>query len=338
LAVQPLLEHIDYPGSLSCRRFEADAFDCPWHLHPEVEILRIDRGVGDRLVGDNLGRYRPGDLFLFAPDLPHLFLSDPGPGEAGARGPRSVSRYVQFRPDALGAGFFEIEEMRGVGRMLGAARRGLHFDGRAAEDAEVHLQAVFGGSGPRRVAALLTLLAVLHDAQDRATTLASPAYGSTLGQLLPRGVDARRMSRAIQFIHDHAAEPLKMPEAAGIAGFSPGGFSRAFRRATGRSFSDYLIDLRLQEACHQLLDTPRPILEICYAAGFGNLANFNRQFRKRKGVTPSQFRRRIADGLRPPDQTTLPTKGSTPTSTAAGSKPSSSTRAIHRGSTPTGRA
>jgi AraC-like DNA-binding protein len=237
----------------------------------------------------------------------------------------------------LGPGFFDIEEMQGVRRTLDAARRGLHFDTPAAQEAEKQLDRVFESAGLRRVAALLTLLEGLHESQNRATALASPTYGSTLDHLLPRGMDARRMSQAIQFIHDHAGEPLKMPDAAEIAGFSPGGFSRAFRRATGRSFSDYVIDLRLQEACRLLLETPHPVIEICFTAGFGNLANFNRQFRKRKGLTPTQFRG-VATGLRSRDQTTLSTRTSPAENISVRSKAASTTYPINCGSISSGKA
>ena len=330
--MRPQVEHIAYSGSLSCRRFAGVAFDCPWHLHPEVEILRIDRGVGDRLIGDCLGRYGPGDVYVLASQLPHLFLTDPAPspatgraattaadpaaeeggeGGAGAWGSAgtgglaeagaeteagSVSRYIQFGPEAFGESFFGGPEMSGAAGLFRRAKRGLQLtSGPGVVEVERAFDAVFAASGLRRVGCLLGLLAALAEAP--ALPLASVGYGGRLARLMPAGSDPRAVSRAIELIHERSSRPLSLPSVAESVGMSPGGFSRAFRRATGLSFTDYLLDLRVQEACRRLMETSAAVIEVCYASGFANLSNFNRQFRKRRGMTPSAFRRRSRSAM-----------------------------------------
>jgi len=84
---------------------------------------------------------------------------------------------------------------------------------------------------------------------------------------------------------------LSERDVAGISRLSPSAFSRSFRRHTGMSLVQYVNRLRINLAC-QLLMGPRrpPVTEVCFAAGFNNLSNFNRQFLAQKGVTPSRFR------------------------------------------------
>ena len=288
--MRPRVEHVGCPAeeSFACRRFSGVAFDCPWHVHAEVEVLLIDAGAGRRLVGDALGRFAPGDLYLFGPNLPHLFYSDPPEPMSGA----STSRYVQFRLDCFGPDFFDHKELRGVRALMARARRGLYLGSQSADSETARLVGdTFAADGVRRVACLLTLLGHLADLPDQ--PLAGPGFELAPAETAADHPDGRRLGRAIDHIHRHMTDPLDLPRVARLAGLSPGGFARAFRRQYGRSFTDFVIDLRLCEACRLLIETDLPVLDVCYAAGFANLSNFNRQFLKRRGTTPRLFRRSV---------------------------------------------
>ena len=71
---------------------------------------------------------------------------------------------------------------------------------------------------------------------------------------------------------------------------SQSAFSAFFKLHTGRTVSEYLIDIKLGNAARMLVDTTRNISEICYDCGFNNLSNFNRAFKNRRGYTPRDFR------------------------------------------------
>ena len=78
---------------------------------------------------------------------------------------------------------------------------------------------------------------------------------------------------------------------------SPSAFSRYFKRVMGKTFSRFVNELRIGQACRALLETDRPIAEIAYDCGFNNLSNFNRRFRELRGVSPRQFREQHLIGL-----------------------------------------
>ena len=75
-----------------------------------------------------------------------------------------------------------------------------------------------------------------------------------------------------------------------MAGMSPVAFSRFFKMRTGKSLSDYIIDVRLGYASSCLIDTNQSIADICFECGFNNLSNFNRIFKKKKNCSPKEFR------------------------------------------------
>lgn len=81
-----------------------------------------------------------------------------------------------------------------------------------------------------------------------------------------------------------------MAELCERAGMTESSFSRYFRRATGNTFTNFVNQLRVHKACLLLMETDRYITNVCYDAGFNNVANFIRRFLELKGMTPKEFR------------------------------------------------
>ena len=71
---------------------------------------------------------------------------------------------------------------------------------------------------------------------------------------------------------------------------TPVSLSRFFKLRSGKTLSNYIIELRLGHATRLLADTTNTVSEICYLSGFSNISNFNRIFKSRKNFTPSEFR------------------------------------------------
>jgi AraC-like DNA-binding protein len=70
-------------------------------------------------------------------------------------------------------------------------------------------------------------------------------------------------------------------------------FERQFKSHTGKTFTRFLVEVRIDSARRQLLETDRPIGEIAFASGFNNLSHFNHQFALVHGESPGAFRRKM---------------------------------------------
>jgi len=99
-------------------------------------------------------------------------------------------------------------------------------------------------------------------------------------------------NRVLVAINANLALPPTLAEAASLAGMSAPAFSHFFKRKLGKSFTDYIHELRLRHAARLILDTKMLIGDIAYQSGFNSLNFFNKVFRRHFGMTPLQYRNR----------------------------------------------
>jgi AraC family transcriptional regulator len=103
--------------------------------------------------------------------------------------------------------------------------------------------------------------------------------------------DRRRAVEAALWIDTHCSESIDLGAAAGRANLSPFHFLRIFAKAIGVTPHQYLIRARLRRAAKLLAEKERSVTEIALEAGFADLSNFVRTFRRAAGVSPLGFGR-----------------------------------------------
>lgn len=283
--MRALLERVALrPGeSFACRPFAVRRFDSPWHFHPECELTLIERSHGLRFVGDSIERFEAGDLVLLGKNLPH-YWTNPPEWRGTAR-----SIVVQFSLELLGPGWLQTPELAAVQRLLGRALRGVHFRGRPAAQAAERMRRMLTLAPLPRLQLLLETLDALAAAPG-ARLLASAGFAPVFNT-----DDGSRLGRVLDYVNRAAAEDVQQREAARLAGLSPAAFSRYFRKKLGHTFEAFVNEVRVGRTCRALIEAPeRAVAEIAYAAGYNNLANFNRQFRRRTGLSPVAYRARHA--------------------------------------------
>ena len=252
-----------------------------WNSHPEFEIHLIRRSSGTAYVGDYIGDFGPGDLTVIGSNLPHDWVSHI------AKGDKISGRdlVVQFDPDKLRQASQHLPEMKRLDSLLAAAQRGIRFSGVTAQRAARLLETVGKFDGLERLIRFLRVLELLADSEEY-EVLSSPEFAPNVDALT-----LNTMQRAILHIHDHFTEKIQLPDVAAVANMSTNKFSRFFSKNTGRSFTEYVVSLRIGRACRLLSDTDKPVIEICYEVGYTNLSNFNRSFLRHVGKSPSVYRK-----------------------------------------------
>lgn len=270
----------DATASFTLREFDWPSFPFNWHYHPEVELTQIVRGRGIRFVGDSAEEFTDGDLCLLGSNTPHCWASH----QDAEPGVRSV--VVQFRPDAWGRDFWNLPEVRRIGRLLADARRGLEVRGSARRKVEqlfvLLCQQPLGSL--QRLDTLLEMLDTIAQS-DELRALAAAACEP------PPGAGANsKVGQILGYIHTHLGPELTQHEVAAAVRLSPAAFSQFFRRSLGTSYVHYVNELKIRNASRALLDTDQSITEVAYHAGFNNLSHFNAQFRRFRHLSPRAFR------------------------------------------------
>jgi AraC-like DNA-binding protein len=256
-------------------------FTYPLHSHSEFEINYIENAEGvRRIVGDSVEVIGKFDLTLIAgEELEHVWEQH----DCTSKNIREIT--VQFSKELFFGNLIHKNQFSSIRQMLLKAQKGINFpmetimkvypllDTLSAEKSGFH--------------AVIKLLSILYELSlcDNFRTLASTSFAH-----IDDTTDSRRVRKIYEHINTHYKEEIRLEELANIIGMTPVALSRFFKLRTGKTVSDYIIDIRLGNATRLLVDTTNSITEICYDCGFNNLSNFNRIFKKRKECSPKEFR------------------------------------------------
>lgn len=256
-------------------------FTYPLHQHKEYELNFIENGRGvRRIVGDSVEEIGDFELVLVGGEsLEHVWEQ----GSCTSKDIREIT--IQFSADIFGGELLSKNQFATIKRMLRRADHGLAFPVSAIMKVYSSLDTI--AKETSRFVQFLKFLYVLYELSvaDEARVLASSSFAQT-----SRSTESRRVQKVKQYINDNYSKTLKLADLAEIVGMTPVAFSRFFRQRTGRTLSDYIVDIRLGYAARMLVDSSKNISEICYECGFNNLSNFNRTFKAKRGFTPRDFR------------------------------------------------
>ena len=107
-----------------------------------------------------------------------------------------------------------------------------------------------------------------------------------------KGIDDHKIIEcALDYLQRNFLDSPSLKEVASIVNMSESAFSRFFKNKTGNTFSEHMVSLRLWMAGKYLIESDIAITDICYKSGFNNIANFNRTFLRKTGMTPSNYRK-----------------------------------------------
>lgn len=258
----------------------------PLHQHPEYELVLIVKGKGRRMVGDHIDRFEENDLIFTGPFLPHQWICD----NENSEDPESLKNeafVIQFVHDFLGDKFFEIPENATLKSKLLESSRGYVFYGKSKNEIISLLTRMITMNDVERLYALFSIFKIFQ-ASNEYHFLSSPA--SVEAFLLKEN---EPMQKALQFILQNFQKQIQIKDLLEVTNMSYTTFYSKFKHAYVLPFKDYLLHIRIGFACKLLIDEDKNMAQVAHDCGFENTSNFNRQFKKIKKMTPSQFQRQL---------------------------------------------
>jgi AraC-like DNA-binding protein len=260
-----------------------NGFDYPIHNHPEYEINLILGMSGTRIVGDSTERYKDIDLVLLGPFLYHKWDGDKALQDSGE--PYRVIT-IQFAIDLFSGQMFKKEKFHKIKELLSEAARGIHFYGKTLDKVTEIMTSLTDESGFGGILQFFKLLDILSNSKE-CECLASLGFSP----IAPQANSNRIQTTYSYIIKNYTNAGLRITDIASYINMSDSAFSHFFQKYAFRSFTQFLIDLRIGHACKMLLDTDLTIAQISDASGFNNLANFNRLFKKYRKCSPFEYKK-----------------------------------------------
>lgn len=261
---------------------EMSQFYSHLHYHPEFQVTAILEGDGIFYAGNSMSTFAAGDVFLVGTNVPHLlkcsdvYRSDNSPGVKG------ISLF--FDECSFGKHFFEIKELQNLQTLLQLSNRTIKVTGALRKAIFDKVSAAPSLQNEVLIITFLETLSLIH--QSEKTFLNSEQYN-----LILNDNEGGRLNEVLTYTFQHFKQEITIEQIAKIAFLSRSQFSYFFKLHTGKTYIQFLNELRIENACILLINNAYSIEQICYEVGFQNVSNFARHFKKVKGVTPSNYRK-----------------------------------------------
>lgn len=265
-------------SSFKCFYIDREAFPFFWHHHEYFELTLILQGKGRRFIGDSIVEFEKNDLVLIGPDIPHTWSSYKDQTDCQAI-------VLLFGPDLFVDLIDNKPEFRKIKKLLNESVRGLFFCGDRLPKATEILKNIPKFANLKRLLSLIELLDYIS-VNLQADFISGKGFKRFSSQK-----QKIRMEKVLSFIAENYSGSISLDDVANVSHMSPASFSRFFKETTGKTFIQYLNQLRVSRSCELLLETNMSIIQVCYESGFNSLANFNRRFKNIKSISPREYRK-----------------------------------------------
>ncbi|MCE2771149.1 MAG: AraC family transcriptional regulator [Saprospiraceae bacterium] len=284
--MKPLLEKSieSLNQSFLVKKLQEPFFDPNWHFHPHYQLFTVIKGTGTRFIGDDIRHFEEGDTVFLGPNMPHLWRSDRNYFEKESQ-LQTEGIVVYFKEDFLGNDFFEKPEMFDIKSFLKNSERGLDLTGTLGVEMVSDLKELLGLTGFEGISKLLNILHKLSVTNDY-QYISSSNYTNT-----HKISETERMRIVHEYVLKHFKENINLSTVASLSNMTEAAFCRYFKSRTNKTFSDFVKEIRIGNACKILQDENKSISQTCYESGYNTVSNFNNQFKSLKGVSPLQYQK-----------------------------------------------
>lgn len=257
-----------------------DRFGCvPMHWHSEFELSYVREGSAEFICGEEKFTSNKGDIIITQPNVLHSIYP------SGNK--RQMYDTIVFSQEMFGAAeqdrFFS-ECIRPIidGRMKLQAHitPDHHYYAELSTAAENIFSCARGNTPQLDMLMRSEILRLFWLLETEAAS--NPALSRHDSLIRP----------ALEYIAENYSENITISRLAATVNLSESYFMNKFREYVGLSAIEYISHFRIEKACNMLISTEKSVMETAFECGFGNLSNFNRQFRKIAGCSPTEYRKR----------------------------------------------
>jgi len=265
--------------------------DKEMHMHEYMQINYVYQGAAKHYINNRELNLIKGDIFIIPPYVPHLINTD--------EGKKAKIIEFEFMPEFINDNFKQIENAESfldfayiepflVAENLVKPR--LNLVGKIQTEVENILNEILlEDENKKRGYDLLIRSQLLKLLIIVGREFTVNLENSRNQSIYDRHRDS--INRAVQYIHDNYNKDLNVEDVAKKFLLSSSYFSYLFKSITSKTFTEYVVGLRISKAQDLLKNTNDKVVDICYSAGFNNINHFNRIFKQNIGMSPMAYRK-----------------------------------------------
>lgn len=277
-------------NSFNARKDSTPDINNRWHYHLVLELIYFKKGNGTQYVGDDSRRFHKGDVALIGANLPHYWQFDNR--FFNTRKSKSVEVYVvHFDEFFWGKEFINLPENKEIKKLIQKSTRGCQFLGETREKLTLLIPEIISSTGTNRIIKLLEVLQIMANSTE-VDFLASSNYNPQFNDS-----EKNRIIDVYNYTLTHYTQKISLDEIATIANLNPSSFCKFFKSTSGKTYTQFVNEMRVSEACRKLIENQMSVKEICFACGFNNFTSFHEVFKSIIGKSPLQYQKEYRDGL-----------------------------------------
>ncbi|THU39493.1 helix-turn-helix domain-containing protein [Niastella caeni] len=276
--MKPIVQKLPLKSNKSfvAATFRSPNFETGWHQHMAHELILFTEGQGHVRIGKHVGNFKTGDIYFLGSNLPHQFQQ---------KDKSQISAIIiHFEDDCWGKDFLNLPECHLIKQLLDISTHGLQITDTTTHQLHLLIKSLETAIDGNRIILLLQCLQLMASAKPFAILSSKEIHNVNHS-------DKDCIDRIYKYTSNTFHEPVSLSDVAAIACKSVPSFCHYFKRRTQKTYITYLNEVRIGYACHQLLQTDKPVTDIGYESGYNTVAYFHRQFLRLKKITPLQYRK-----------------------------------------------
>lgn len=250
----------------------------PLHQQETWELSYIVTGGGIRTIGEDTEDFSEGEIILIPPNIPHCWSFDEAVHDDEGKienitiifDHEFIINSKRFFPELFGS-ISKLEDIR----------HAVSFTEDTLERLQILMTAIAKQDEKRRITKFIEILQLISESKEI----------QVVGKPVVENTKEKKFQEIYLFVLSNFQRNITLDEVSKLAGMQKSSFCVFFKKMTGKSFFSYLTEFRIECSCQMLLKTKLSVAEICIASGFSDIPYYNRVFKRRKRVSPTQFRK-----------------------------------------------
>lgn len=271
--------------SFSVRQDLEPCINNKWHYHQEIELISFNKGDGTQFIGDSIKRFKSGDIVLLGANLPHYWRFDESYFTAENEREQADVRVAHFSESLFGEYFINLPENKLLKDILEKAKRGVKVAGKNKAKVADLITKMLKAEGTERIIILMQALVEIAKS-SQLEVLSSVGFHYDLEM-----VEKDRINDIYDYTYANFKNKIYLEEIAEVARISPNSFCRYFKSRTRKTYSQFLIEVKVGQACKLLIEHSLNLKQVCYNSGFNNFASFHKCFKKVTGKSPLTYQK-----------------------------------------------